>query len=304
MQKIVDFDSDAFSAKGISGVFANSGFQATNIAGAVELIEKMKKDKATIILSFTANMVATGMRGIIAELCRKKFVDAIITTAGSTDHDIIKSFVPYSVGSFDADDSELHAKGINRIGNIFVPTKGFEVLEQKIRPVYKKMLEGKKPFSPSELNSEIGGILGKDSFLYWCRKNSIPVFCPGITDGAIGLQMYFFRQDNPGFIVDVTKDMKELADIVLNADKTGAIILGGGISKHHTIGVNILREGLDYAVYVSTAGEFDGSLSGARPKEAKSWGKLKEKGSSVHVFCEATIAVPLIVASLKEKGLL
>jgi len=303
LRKIRDFNSDSFSAEGVASAFENAGFQASNVSEAVSLIEKMKKEKATVFLSFTANMVATGLRGIIAELCRKKFVDAIITTAGSVDHDIIKGFQPYYVGSFDSDDAELHSKGINRIGNIFVPTKGFEILEEKIKPVFKKVCSP-GAVSPSTLNAEIGAILGKDSFLYWCQKNSIPVFCPGITDGAIGLQMYFFKQDNPSFCVDVTRDMKALADIVLNADKTGAVILGGGISKHHTIGVNILREGLDYAVYVSTAGEFDGSLSGARPKEAKSWGKLRETGDSVSVFCEASIALPLIAAGLKEKGLL
>ncbi|MCR4369492.1 MAG: deoxyhypusine synthase family protein, partial [archaeon] len=143
------------------------------------------------------------------------------------------------------------------------------------------------------------------SFLYWCSKNNIPVYCPGITDGAaFGLQMYFFKQENSEFGIDVTADLKPLLDSALNAEKTGAIILGGGISKHHIIGANIIRDGLDYAVYVSTAQEFDGSLSGAKPKEAKSWGKLKEKAEASHVNCDATIALPIIYRALMERGLL
>jgi deoxyhypusine synthase len=116
--------------------------------------------------------------------------------------------------------------------------------------------------------------------------------------------MYFFKQDHKDFIVDVTGDMKQLADIVLNSDKTGAIILGGGISKHHIIGANILRDGLDFAVYVCTAPEFDGSLSGAQTREAKSWGKIKEEANSINVNCDATIAFPLMAAALKDKKLL
>ena len=91
--------------------------------------------------------------------------------------------------------------------------------------------------------------------------------------------------------------MENLAKIVLKADKTGAIILGGGIAKHHTIGVNILREGLDYAVYVSTATEYDGSLSGARPKEAISWSKINKEANHVFVNGDATIIFPLIISN-------
>jgi len=281
-----------------------TGFQASHLGQAIELIEEMKKEKATIFLGFTANLMASGLRGIVKELCEKKFVDAIVTTAGSLDHDIIKSQMPYKQGSFQADDIELHKKGANRIGNIFVETKGFELLEGKMQQWLKELNRKEKAASPSQLAQFIGEKLPETSFLHWCSKNGIPVFCPGVTDGAIGLQMYFFKQENPEFVVDVTKDMKKLADLVLEADKTAAIILGGGISKHHIIGANILREGLDYAVYVSTAAEFDGSLSGAQTKEAKSWGKIKEKGSSVQVNCDATIALPIIASALKEKGIL
>jgi deoxyhypusine synthase len=72
-------------------------------------------------------------------------------------------------------------------------------------------------------------------------------------------------------------------------------VLGGGISKHHAIGVNLLRGGLDYAVYVTTSSPWDGSLSGARTNEAVSWGKIAEKARHVTVDCDATIAFPLIM---------
>ncbi len=304
MEEIKDIELNGKNATELVNGMKATGFQATHLAEAVELIEQMKKEKATIFLGFTANLMASRLRGIVKELCEKKFIDTIVTTAGSIDHDIIKSFMPYKLGTFMANDVELHQKGINRIGNIFVETKGFELLEKKMQKWLAEIYSKEKTISPSQLAKFIGEKLPKESFLHWCSTNNIPIFCPGITDGAIGLQMHFFKQENPDFVMDVTKDMKELADIVLTADKTGAIILGGGISKHHIIGANIIRDGLDYAVYISTAAEFDGSLSGAQTREAKSWGKLKEKGNSVQVNCDATIAVPLIAAALKEKGVL
>ncbi len=285
--------------------FLLNGFQATELARAIEEIKEMKKQKAFIFLGFTANLMATGLRGLVKELCKKKFVDAIVTTSGSIDHDAIRAFDDYEIASFNEDDEALHRKGINRIGNILVKTKSFEKLEAKMKPFLEKCYAEKKIWGPSELMKKLGTELDESSFLYWCAKNGIPVYCPGITDGAaFGLQLYFFKQKRKDFAIDVTADLKPMADAALNAEKTGAIILGGGITKHHIIGVNILRNGLDYAVYVSTAQEFDGSLSGAKPKEAKSWGKLKEKGKSVHVNCDATIAFPIIFYSLKDNGLL
>lgn len=285
--------------------FLANGFQATELGRAVQIIEKMKQENSFIFLGFTANMIATGLRGLIMELCKQKFVNAIVTTSGSIDHDVIRTFQEYEIASFDEDDKELFEKGYNRIGNVLVKSEGFAKLEKKMKTFFQKALDEKKIWSPSELLKKLGETLDESSFLYWASKNNIPVYCPGITDGAaFGLQLHFFKEENPDFVIDVTADLKPLGQSILDAEKTGAIILGGGISKHHIIGANIIREGLDYAAYISTAQEFDGSLSGARPREAKSWGKIKEIRNSVHVNCDATIALPFIYHALKERGLL
>lgn len=278
------------------GGLAACGFQATNIARAAGIIEKMKKEKATVFLTFTSNMIASGLRGIITEMCKRKFVDAIITAGGSLDHDLIKSASPYQLGDFMMDDASLHKKGVNRIGNILVPNDRYEYLEAFMKEAYEELYKKEKTVSPSQIAAKIGEKTKEDSFLYWCTKNKIPVFCPGITDSAIGLQTYFFKQKRKDFAIDVTKDMNELAQLALNADKTGGIVLGGGISKHHAIGVNLLRGGFDYAVYVTTSSPWDGSLSGARTNEGISWGKIKEDATHVTVDADATIALPLIMA--------
>ncbi len=253
-------------------------------------------------------MVASGLRGIFAELCEKKFVDVIITAGGSIDHDLIRSYDDYLVGDFSMDDSALHKKGVNRIGNLLVPNERYELLEEKMKPIFEKLYAEYNPCSASEMAREIGKSIGNDkkakketSFLYWAAKNDIPVYCPGITDSAIGLQTYFFKQRKKDFGIDITKDMPKLGQIILDADKTGGIVLGGGISKHHTIAVNILRGGLDYAVYVTTSSPWDGSLSGARTQEAVSWGKVAETAKHVTVDGDATITVPLIMKGVFEK---
>jgi deoxyhypusine synthase len=277
----------------------SAGFQATNLAAGVEIIRRMKNEKATVFLTFTANMAASGLRSLFARMCEKRMVDVIITTGGAIEHDFIRSFRPYLLGDFNMDDAQLHKKGMNRIGNIIVPTERYVFLEKKIQPLFARMYRKKKAISPSEIALEMGRMAkDKRSFLYWAAKNSIPVFSPGITDSAIGLQSYFFKQDHPDFVIDVTGDMKSLADVTLNADKTGGIILGGGISKHHALGANLVRGGMDYAVYVTTSSPWDGSLSGARTNEAISWGKIKSAKARNHVTIDgdATIVFPLLIS--------
>jgi deoxyhypusine synthase len=209
----------------------------------------------------------------------------------------------FLMGDFDMNDEELHKKGINRIGNVLVSNKMYIGLEKALQPffgqVYARQKETGKMLAPSEIIAMLGEtVKDENSMLYWASKNKIPMYCPAITDGAFGLQAFFFKQDHKDFGIDVTADMAQLSSLTFKTKKTGAIILGGGVAKHHTIGANLLRGGLDYAVYVGTSDESDGSMSGARTKEAVSWGKIKEGRDHVSVTGEATVVFPLIVACM------
>jgi len=284
---------------------SDMGFQASNLGAARDILKRIKenkkKEQITVYLGFTANLVASGLRGYIAKLVESGFVDVIVTTPGAVEHDTIKAFKPYLLGSFDSDDADLHEKGINRIGNVLVHSDRYVLFEEIFNKVVPECVKDKGDIiSPSELVAYLAKYVSKNSkdkhsFLRHCHEKEVKVFCPGITDGAIGLQTYFYKQKNKNFKIDVTKDMKDLADITLNAEKTAALILGGGISKHHIIGANIARGGLDYAIYLTTALEWDGSLSGARTKEAVSWGKIKEQSSHSTLYGDATINLPLLM---------
>jgi len=198
------------------------------------------------------------------------------------------------------DDAKLRKKGINRLGNVLVPNESYGIIIEKKMQVLLQSLwkEGVKEVSSSQLCREIGQrICNESSILYWAAKNNIPVYVPGITDGAVGYQLWLFSQDHD-FKINLLKDSGELNDCVFTAKKTGALIVGGGISKHHTLWWNQFREGLNYAVYISTAVEWDGSLSGARPREAVSWGKINEKAKRIMIEGDASLILPIMVSSL------
>ena len=277
------------------------GFTAGKMALGVRILENMIKDRRCVkFLSFTGNLVATGTRGVFKELVKRKLVDVIITTCGTLDHDIARSWKNYYKGSFFMNDAKLREHGINRLGNVLVPNQSYGlIIEEKMQMLLEKLWkEGAKEVSTSQLCQEIGKrICNESSILYWAAKNSIPVYVPGITDGAVGYQLWLFSQDHD-FKVNLLKDSGEINDIVFTAKKTGALIVGGGISKHHTLWWNQFREGLNYVVYVSTAVEWDGSLSGARPREAVSWGKIKEKAKRIMIEGDASLILPIMVSSL------
>ncbi len=285
--------------------FRNSGFQTHNIAVAAEILGKMAENNATIFLSFTSNIAASGIRGIIIDLVKRKKVHALVASSGALDEDITRAKMPYLQGTFEADDAELGRKGINRMGNLFVPNECYEYLEEKVTAVLKKIYNGSSShdFTATQLIRQIGLNLDtEDSFVYHAARNGIPIFCPGISDGAVGLQLAFFQQTHPDFKVNELKSAIEAIDFAMSAKKegsgkVGAIILGGGIAKHHTIISNILGGGLDYAIYVNSSSPYHGSLSGATTSEAKSWGKIGEDAADVTVYGDASVVFPLLIAS-------
>ena len=304
----MDFNKDMTLSEFINS-YKGIGFQASNLHKAIEIIKTMRKEKATIFLAYTSGIVSSGLRDIVRYLVEHKLVHVLITTTGGFEEDIIKTMKPFILGRFDANGEELRKKGINRIGNIFVPNDRYCLFEDWINPLLKDLL--KKQESGENLTmSKIVDFLGektnsKESIYYHASKNNIPVFLPAPLDGSFGDMVYFFKQTNPEFKIDVTEDLKKLIDISINAEKVGLIILGAGAIKHHACNACLFRGGADYAVYINAAQEFDGSDAGATPNEAVSWGKIKGKNAeenTVKVYSDATLVFPLIVLEAFKKS--
>jgi deoxyhypusine synthase len=284
----------------------SGGFQARNLGTALDILEQMCEDEECFkFLSFPAAIIATGNRGVIKEFVKRKYCDAIITTCGTLDHDIARSYEAYlSGGEFTMDDIELEKHGTHRLGNVLVPRDNYgPLIEEKVQAVLKKMYDaGEKDPTTELLCKRLGeSITNESSILHWASINKIPVFVPGITDGAVGSQAWLFYQMHRDFKIDLLKDEQSLSDIVYSAKKSGALMMGGGISKHHTLWWNQFRDGLDYAVYITSATELDGSLSGAQVREAISWGKVSTKARQVTIFGEVTTLLPFIVTGLIQR---
>ena len=177
------------------------------------------------------------------------------------------------------------------------------VINKILEEIYDEQKRTGEIISVSEFIKILGKeINNKDSILYWCWKNDIKVYCPAITDGSTGDMVHFFMYKNPDLKMDIFKDIHDLNEYTTTRKKTGIIILGKGIMKHHICNANLMRNGADYAVYINTGEEWDGADSNARPDEAVSWGKIQQnKGEAIKVFGDATIFFPLLVAKTFAK---
>ena len=281
--------------------FSSTGFQASHLSQAVEIVNKMIADEAFIFLGYTSNLVSSGLRDIFRYLTEHKKVDVIVTTAGGIEEDIIKCLGDFILGDFNADGRTLREKGINRIGNIYAPNNRYVAFEEFIQPLLKEIYEEQKRTGKIICSSDLIWKLGerinnKDSICYWAWKNKIKIYCPALTDGALGDNIYFFSLKNSDFKIDIVEDIKKLNNMTIGLKKSGVIILGTGVVKHAILNANMLRNGADYAVYINTSQEYDGSDAGTLPSEAVSWGKIVSGGESVKVFGDATILFPILVA--------
>ena len=298
---IEDYSIQKNNLKEITKQMSKSGgFESVNLIDGITILQKMiAEPQCTNFLSFVGAIISTGVRGIIKDMIKKNMFDCIITTCGALDHDLARSFVKYYAGNFNIDDYYLKKNNIHRLGNVFIPIENYgPLIESKIQEYINEFYKETKEFASYELLDFIGSKLEESSFLYWAHKNKVPVIVPGIVDGAVGNQIWLFYQNHKDMMFNILKDQTKISDIIFEAKKTGALMLGGGISKHHTLWWNQFRDGLDYAVYITTANEWDGSLSGAEVKEAISWNKVKSKAKQVTIHGEITTLLPFIYSSL------
>ncbi|KAF9483929.1 Deoxyhypusine synthase [Pholiota conissans] len=302
------------------------GFQANSLGQAINIVNRMRKwrlsdelisedeveeyldpevranTRCNVFLGYTSNLISSGLREVILHLVKHKHVSVLVTTAGGIEEDFIKCLGKTYLAEFNLDGADLRRRGMNRIGNLIVPNDNYCKFEDWLTPILDNMLAEQKAtgqvWTPSAFIRRLGKeINNEESVYYWAYKNDIPVFCPALTDGSIGDMIYFHSFKNPGLILDIVQDIRNLNEMSRKSRKAGMIVLGGGVCKHQIANAMLIRNGADYSVFINTGQEFDGSDSGARPDEAVSWGKIRAGSEAVKVFADATLVFPMLVAA-------
>jgi len=281
---------DAMNRVGVLG--------AGRLGRTTEIIRKMFDDpECFTFLSMSGPMVPGGLRKVVSHLVNCGKIDAIVTSGANIVHDLVEAYggAHYRVPS-GKDDYELRKAGMGRIADIYVTDEDFEKFEKGIYAFLDSLPEEKMTtLAPSEFLTALGLTINDDaSILKQAAKKGVPIFSPGLMDSMLGFHLYTYSTTKK-LSLDFVKDLRILGEIVTATKKTGAIMLGGGLTKHFTMGSTILKGGLNMAVQITLDRPEGGSLGGAPLIEGISWQKMQTESNFETVIGDATIIFPLLV---------
>jgi deoxyhypusine synthase len=280
--------------------YEKGAFGAGKIAEAVRIYTEMLDENARVFLGLAGALVPAGLGKIVADCVRDGMVHVIASTGANVTHDLIEAFGGSHLKNVEGEDSNLRERGIDRIYDVFIEDESFIRFEEKIEALLKEIQGDRESISVTDLLKEIGKKLkSKNSFIRQAYLRDVPIFVPAFSDSILGLQTFLYSQERT-FQVDHLADVGKI--VGLTSEPAGALLLGGGTPKNFIFQAMLLSpHSFDYAVQITTDRPEYGGLSGATLEEAISWGKVAKDSQLCTVYCDATIAFPLIVAGVRDR---
>ncbi len=294
----------------------HTAFQARNLARAGQIYHQMLEDKECgVIFCLAGSLVSAGMKNIIVDLIKNRMIDAIVSTgANIVDQDFFEAlgFSHYQ-GTPLHNDNHLRELAIDRIYDTLIDEDELRICDNTILEIANDIQPG--AYSSRQFIEEMAKYLiangkGEDSIIRQAYQHQVPIFVPAFSDcsAGFGLVMHQHQRPNAHVQIDSVKDFRELTQLKIHSGDTGLLMMGGGVPKNFAQDIVVAAEMLQeevsmhkYAIQVTVADERDGALSGSTLKEACSWGKVDMTYEQM-VFCEATIALPLLAAYAYQKG--
>jgi len=292
----------------------NCGFQGRNLGKALDLLYHMVSSKNILtVLTLSGAMVPAGMGEIICALMDHSLIDVIVNTGANVIHDLVDAFtdIGHYVGNTNVDDDKLYKLRINRIYDVFLPEDNYLKTEKEILSIIKNVFQQKTiEITPSDFLKKLGENINKRCILSIAAKNNIPIFVPALSDSELGLDLivYSIKEDYE-FKFDIFGDVLKFGKLIKKYKEHGTLIIGGGVPRNWAQQIFPLLDqiekmksiGYKYSVRIHTATEYDGGLSGCTISESKSWGKYSLESKSVSIWCDATIALPILITGLFQK---
>ena len=315
-EPIEHIDITGFDAVGLIEAMGKMSFSARELSKASVIFDRMIGDEScTVVLSLAGSTGAAGCLAVYSDLIRYNMIDVVVATGASiVDMDFFEAigFKHYK-GSTQIDDGVLREAYVDRIYDTFIDERELQECDGQVKIIADQLPPG--VYSSREFIKEMGKFLvsnskKKNSLVQAAYENKVPVFCPAFSDSSAGFGLVKHQSERPEkhVSIDSVKDFRELTKIKMNTADTGLLIIGGGVPKNFIQDVVICAEVLGkdvpmhkYAVQITVADVRDGACSSSTLKEARSWGKVAP-GSEQMVFCEGTIAGPLLASYAYHRG--
>lgn len=291
-------------------------FSSRDLAIAARYYDMMLADKnCSVMLCLAGSLFSAGLKNVVVDMIRNNMIDTIVSTGAiMVDQDFFEGlgFKHYKGSQF-VDDNELRELMIDRIYDTYIDEEDLRECDFTISKICDTLEH--RPYSSREFIWHMGEYLSKhgknrDSVVLAAYEHNVPIFVPAFSDCSAGFGFVHHQWNNPdsNVSIDSAKDFLELTKIKLEAFESGLFMVGGGVPKNFAQDTVVAAEILDknvpmhkYAIQITVADDRDGALSGSTLKEASSWGKVDMTYEQM-VYCEATIAMPLIAGYAYHKG--
>jgi deoxyhypusine synthase len=304
----------------LARAYGDAGIGAGALSEAVDVTAEMVgREDTAVFVGLAGAMVPAGMRTIVADLLRDGHVDALVTTGATLTHDAIEAIggkhhhgrEDHPERSAREHDEQLREEGVDRIYDVYLPQEHFTAFESHLREEVFPPLAEAGTVSIQRLTAELGranaavndreNVDAGPGVAAAAHEGDVPIYCPAIQDSVLGLQTWMYAQTS-GLTLNALADMDDLTDRAFDADRAGALVVGGGVPKNFVLQTMLVVPGAyDYAVQLTMDPPETGGLSGATLDEARSWGKLEPTARNASVYADATITLPFLVAAVRER---
>jgi deoxyhypusine synthase len=296
-------------------------YSARDLHRAADIYHRMLADQECgVILCLAGSLVSAGLKQVFVDMIRNRMIDAIVSTgANIVDQDFFEGlgfrhYIAPERLKAGMDDDKLRDAHIDRIYDTLIDEDELRICDDTTRIIADELPP--RPHSSREFIQAMGAWLdahgkNRDSMVLAAYEQDVPIFCPAFSDCSAGFGLVAHqhaRGDQPKVGIDSVKDFYELTQLKIKNPTTGIFMIGGGVPKNFTQDIVVAADVLGqeapmhkYAVQVTVADVRDGALSSSTLKEASSWGKVDTAFEQM-VYCEATLAVPLIAGYAYHKG--
>ncbi|MGO9451000.1 MAG: 1,9-bis(guanidino)-5-aza-nonane synthase [Candidatus Binataceae bacterium] len=318
---IEHFDITQHNVVPVVDAMKHMAYSARDLARAADIYDRMLRDtNCSVILCLAGSLISAGLKRIFADMIRNRMVDAIVSTgANIVDQDFFealgyKHYIADERLRAGLEDGTLRELHIDRIYDTLIDEDQLRICDETTQKIADRLEP--RPYSSREFVGEMGkylaetGAKAENSIVLEAYREHVPIFCPAFSDCSAGFGLVAHqagRGKAPKVTLDSAQDFYELTRIKVMGNESGLFMIGGGVPKNFAQDVVVSAEILGhevpmhkYAIQITVADVRDGALSGSTLKEASSWGKVDTVYEQM-VYCEATIAVPLIASYAYHK---
>jgi deoxyhypusine synthase len=308
---------------------SKTGFQGKALSKACFLFKEMIEDSdVTILLGYAGSLSTTGQWKIIQWLIENDIIDILVPTGANISEDIVEAMgFNYYQGSQNENNDLLFKKGFNRYYDVYGKEEEYYVMTELITD-FILTLDAEYKYSSREFLLKFGLWLDSkniNSIVTSAARKNVPIFCPALIDSPYGDAALLAKAKGFNLCIDSVKDYAEFMGLSNKISSTGVVYIGGGVPKdfiqlfavstgflypdftvpnkkggHERVVTKEVSYPHKYAIQITTDSPQWGGLSGCTFEEAITWGKEMSNDKHVQCYCDATIALPLIVNGVAD----